>query len=205
MVVERVTSARGELVLRQRGEVFEFISNGVFLMDSADVSSEEMLVRCAVERVRLPSRVLIGGLGFGASLHEALRDPRVEAVTVVEIEPTVIAWYEKYFRSTADERVTIVEADITEWLRQQRERYDVICLDIDNGPDWQVQPANAALYSYRGLRAIRRALTEGGCVAFWSASASPSFLRRLRDVFRGVQVVTVPARAGADDVVYLGL
>lgn len=203
VVIERALSERGELVLRKRGDVFELISGGVFLMDSDDVRSEEALVRCALDRVRRPSRVLIGGLGFGASLHECLRDPRVEAVTVIEIEPAVAEWYPKYFRGAPDDRVTIVEADAAAWLLGQHGRYDVICLDVDNGPDWRVHPANAALYSYRGLRALRRTLAEGGCLSFWSGSASPRFEGRLREVFPAVSAERLPARTGPEDVIYL--
>ena len=58
-------------------------------MDTRDGRSERELVRAAV---RGPgARVLVGGLGVGFSLAEALAlDPA--AVTVVEIEPAVLRW-----------------------------------------------------------------------------------------------------------------
>src|SRR4051794_17590686 len=49
-VVERVTTPRGELVLRRAGEHLEVISNGVFLMDTRDGRSERLLARAGDRR-----------------------------------------------------------------------------------------------------------------------------------------------------------
>jgi spermidine synthase len=48
-----------------------------------------------LDRAQSPRRVLVGGLGVGFSLLEALKDDRVERVTVIEIEPAVVAWHKK--------------------------------------------------------------------------------------------------------------
>jgi hypothetical protein len=61
VVVERVTTPRGELVLRRCGAHFELISNGVFLMDTRGGRSERVLVRAGLEACPHPSRLLIGG------------------------------------------------------------------------------------------------------------------------------------------------
>lgn len=93
VVVERAAGAGGELVLRRDGAHYEIISNGVFLMDTRNGESERLLVRAAAEGLDGPVRILIGGLGVGFSLAEALTLPGVEHVTVVEREPAVIGWH----------------------------------------------------------------------------------------------------------------
>ena len=50
--------------------------NGTFLMDTRDGSSERALVREALVALD-GARVLLGGLGVGFSLDEALRTPGV--------------------------------------------------------------------------------------------------------------------------------
>jgi hypothetical protein len=55
-VLDRVTTPRGELVLRRVDGAFEVISNGVFLMDTRDGRSERALVRAAVARKPAASR-----------------------------------------------------------------------------------------------------------------------------------------------------
>lgn len=198
-------------MLRRVDGHFEIISNGVFLMDTRNGESERLLVRAAVEAVTGDgARMLIGGLGVGFSLAEAARHPRVGLVTVVECEPSVIAWHGSHLAdfsagAVRSKEVTVVCADLLAWMRQAPDEcaFDAICLDIDNGPDWTVTPANAALYTDDGLGLVRARLAPGGVVAFWSAAASASFETRLRERFASVRVIEVPVPRGPSDVVYV--
>jgi spermidine synthase len=211
-VLARVQTPRGELVLRGEGDHLEVISNGVFLMDTRDGGSERLLVRAALDRHDHPRTVLVAGLGVGFTLVEALADPRVHRVIVVEREPVLIGWHRSWLaRFSAggldDPRTTVVCADLVDWLREPSETaIDVACLDTDNGPDWLVSEGNAALYATDGLERLRSVLAPGGLAAFWSASASPAFAARLAAVFAGVETFTVPsanAPRGEPDVVFL--
>jgi spermidine synthase len=204
VTVERLTTARGELVLRRDGEHHEIVSNGVFLMDTRDGRSERELVRAALRSAPAGSRVLIGGLGVGFSLAEALRSPNVERVTVVEIEPAVVRWNRAHFGGHLDDpRVTVVVEDLGTWLPADDDEHDAVCLDVDNGPEWTVTDANAALYGDRGLDAVDRRLAPGGALAVWSAIAAPAFEARLRARYRTVEVIEIPVARGEPDVVYL--
>jgi spermidine synthase len=209
VVVDRTAGvAGGDLVLRRAGGDFEIISNGVFLMDTRAGGSERVLVRAALDRVpRRPARLLIGGLGVGFSLAEALRSPAV-TVTVVELEPAVIGWHATHLRQCTggaldDPRVTVACADLRDWLHATTESYDAICLDIDNGPDWTVTERNAWLYRAGGLDLLARRLTPGGTLAVWSAGASAAFEDRLRARFTGVEIRRFAVPRGEPDVVYL--
>jgi spermidine synthase len=202
VTVERLQTLRGELVLRRDGEHHEIVSNGMFLMDTRDGRSERELVRVAV---RAPgARVLIGGLGVGFSLAEALVLDAAR-VTVVEIEPAVLRWNREHLGTTAlgDPRVTVVVEDLATFLATDHDVYDAICLDVDNGPEWTVTVDNAALYGDPGLSAVDRRLAAGGILAVWSANAAPAFEARLRARYRTVEVVEIPVPRGGPDVVYV--
>ena len=199
-------------MLRRVDGHFEIISNGVFLMDTRNGESERVLVRAAVDAWKGPeaARMLIGGLGVGFSLAEAVGVPRVGEVTVLECEPSVIAWHGTYLSdfsagAVRDPRVTVVCADLLAWLRQAPDGlvFDVMCLDIDNGPDWTVTEANAALYSDAGLELLVSRLSPGGVVAFWSASASAEFEARLGRHFVTVETFDIAVPRGQADVVYV--
>jgi spermidine synthase len=201
VTVERLQTPRGELVLRRDGEHHEIVSNGMFLMDTRDGRSERALVRAAVRARR--ARVLIGGLGVGFSLAEALALDAA-AVTLVEIEPAVVRWNREHLGTAAlaDPRVEVVVADLAAFLGAGADRYDAICLDVDNGPEWTVTVDNTALYGDAGLSAVDRRLAPGGTLAVWSANRAPAFEARLRACYADVRVVEIPVARGEPDLVY---
>ncbi|WP_306367648.1 spermidine synthase [Nocardiopsis sp. CC223A] len=211
----RVTGETGgDLVLRRVGAHYEIYSNGVFLMDTRDGTSEREMVRAslaALPRGRSRARVLIGGLGVGFSAREALDDPRVSLVEVVELEPQVIAWHDGELGEAAayvhrDPRCRVHNADIVAWTEAaagRPQRYDAICLDTDNGPDWTVTEANGRLYRASGLDLLKGLLAPGGVLAFWSANPVEPFEVLLRERFTHVEAIEVTVAHSIPDTVYL--
>ena len=207
-VLDRVTTPRGELVLRRVEGAFEVISNGVFLMDTRDGRSERALVRAAVARHPEARRLLVGGLGVGFSLLEAVASPGLTAIDVVEIEPVLVAWHETHLRDLTgsalhDPRVEVLQRDVREHLRASPRRYDIVCLDVDNGPGWTVTEDNAELYGAVGLAMCVAALVPGGVLAVWSAHRSPAYEQLVRETLGNLEVVEVEVARGEPDVVYL--
>lgn len=200
VTVERLQTPRGELVLRRDGEHHEIVSNGMFLMDTRDGRSERELVRAAVHGPG--ARVLIGGLGVGFSLAEALA-LGAAAVTVVEIEPAVVRWNREHLGTDLDDpRVELVVEDLARFLTAGTDRYDAICLDVDNGPEWTVTADNAALYGDAGLSAVDGRLAPGGTLAVWSANRAPAFEARLRTRYADVGTIEIPVARGEPDIVW---
>jgi len=203
-VLARVDGVCGELVLRRAGRHHEIIANGVFLMDTRNGESERLMVRAAAERMP-PGRLLVGGLGVGFSLREALAHPSVDEVVVVEREPAVIEWNTVYLGNgpvLADPRVRVVRDDLLTWLPTAG-RFSALCLDIDNGPEWTVDDGNAALYGPAGLDMIADALVPGGVLAVWSAGKAPAFVTALTERFGPVETLEIPVPRGEPDLVFL--
>ncbi|SCK31189.1 spermidine synthase [Streptomyces sp. WMMB 322] len=222
VVLDRRDGPHGEVVLRQHGQLLQIIANGTFLMDTSDGRSERLLVRAALEELRRgphrglrrePPRLLVGGLGVGFSLAEAADEPAWGRITVVEREQAVIDWHRQdgplsrlSGRALRDPRTEIVHADLLDHLGRDAVRtqpFDVLCLDIDNGPDWTVTDGNGTLYSSGGLAACRASLAPGGVLAVWSAQASPTFEEALRNAgFKRVRTDEIPVARGVPDVVH---
>lgn len=184
------------------------ISNGVFLMDTRSGASERLLAEAALAGRTRPCRVLVGGLGVGFTLAAALAHPACTAVTVVEVEAAVIRWQRRHLGRLVgdpleDPRSRTVCADLVGWLATDHSTYDVLCLDIDNGPGWTVTEANAGLYTEAGLDLLAGRLAPRGTVAVWSAAADPPFAARLARRFGRLREHHVPVPRGEPDVVYL--
>ena len=208
-MIDRRDGVNGELVLRRAGADHEVIANGTFLMDTRDGRSERALVREAVAGLA-QARVLLGGLGVGFSLDEAVRAPEVAEVVVVELEPGVVDWARSHLRPYGgagldDPRVRLLVADLDDALEVLDPPFDAICLDVDNGPGWLVHERNERLYGDGGLERLCRLLRPGGRLSVWAAAADAAFEARLRARFEAVRTVEIPVARGPDDVVYLGV
>ncbi|SEB53017.1 Spermine/spermidine synthase [Nocardioides exalbidus] len=192
--IARAETERGEVVLRRRTsdtapDVLELRVNGVFVMDTLETTSEIELAAQALAVVADPRNVLIGGLGLGFTLQRVLADPRVERAVVVEIEEPLVQWMRDATvvphgpALLADTRATVVNADIAMAIAEARSSYDLVLLDVDNGPGYLVHAANEVVYESAFLQRCRDVLAPGGVLVIWSASAAPALLAAMRAVF----------------------
>jgi spermidine synthase len=210
VVIERCATPRGEIQIQRRGDAYEIISNGVFLSASTDGPSNRLLVRAALDRsTRPPRSLLIGGLGAGGTLEEAVAQPGLRRIVVVEIEEAVIRWNRDHLGSLCghplrDSRVEVIEADLVHWVSETGDTFDAACVDIDNGPEWTVTDDNVDLYTDDGLARLVRLIQTDGSVAFWSAHRSLPFIERLRGHLSDLVEVSVPAPRGEPDRIYVG-
>jgi spermidine synthase len=209
--IARADSPRGEIVLRERRDenapsILELRVNGVFVMDTLETTSERALAHAAFDLVEQPTRVLVGGLGLGFTMHEVLSDSRVESCTVVEIEQAVVDWMRNGTiahgpKLLADQRVTVVVADVAVALAEANDAaYDLILLDVDNGPDYLVHDANEALYKQPFLEAAQRATRQ--VLAIWSANEAPQLEASMAAVFGNVSATSYDVRLGGRDEQY---
>lgn len=193
----------GELRLHQRGSEYSIRVGAYELMNSRVHGSEDALASLVFERLESKdARVLIGGLGMGFTLVAVLRElgARGEAI-VSELVPGVVAWHRGPLADVSgdalhDSRVTIREIDVAQILRNEKEAFDAILLDVDNGPAGLTSKRNDWLYSPAGLRAAHAALRERGILAVWSAGPDAAFTRRLQQAGFQTEEKTVRGRGG---------
>jgi spermidine synthase len=203
--IARAESERGELVLRTRREdgapeVLELRANGVFVMDTVETTSERALASAALGLVESPGSVLVGGLGLGFTMREVLDDPRVERCTVVEIEQALVDWMRDGTiphgpQMLADHRLDLVVNDVGLAFAEAADTtYDLVLLDVDNGPGYLVHDTNAALYEPPFLESVRRVTRQA--LVIWSADTSPELEQALDEVFDDVRAVPYDVQLG---------
>ena len=163
--------------------VYSIRVDHIELMSTRRHASEDRIaeIACGHAAGIRGARVLIGGLGFGFTLKAALSVLAADAtVMVAEIMHAVVAWnrnpvFPLAAQAMADPRVTILERDVTDVIRESPGAFDGIMMDVDNGPAALTLDSNYRLYHAAGLQATRTALRPGGCVAFWAVAPDPAF------------------------------
>lgn len=178
----------GHLVLRETGDRVELLAGNVVLLSSTALATEFAFGRLASVLGRDSLRhVIIGGLGFGATLRGVLDvaspDTRVVVVEKVDAITRLVRGPLAHLAADAleDARVQLVRGDVADVLAEAAGDVDAVLLDVDNGPHWASFRTNARLYTLQGLAALKRALAPRGVVAVWSGYRADSFLARLRN------------------------
>ncbi|HID37493.1 MAG TPA: hypothetical protein EYP39_09010 [Ghiorsea sp.] len=204
-----------EMKLYRRGDEYSIKTGYAELMNSRMHSSEDVLAELGCKHIRHTpqAKVLIGGLGMGFTLAETLKHTHQNAeVMVAELVPAVIQWNRSYLAELAgnplkDKRVSLYQGDVGELMREHRDTYDAILLDVDNGPEGLTRQENAALYSPQGLKAAIAALKPKGVLGVWSAFPEPRFTKRMKQA--GFETQEVPCRAfgkkGSKHMIWLGV
>lgn len=189
-------------------EEYELVTGGVFVMATYNALSSMLLVRNAAARCsKSNARLLIGGLGFGYSIAEALALPQIEQVDVVELTPEIIQWNQTLLSHVngallSDARVVTIEGDFVHYVQQTEKTYDLICMDIDNGPMLLVHPGNERAYSTDFFRRVAKVLRPGGVFGIWSCNADDDLKEAMARVFSCTSVDVVMENHRGRDVPY---
>ncbi len=191
--IARAGTPQGEVALRRRGGAIELIVNGVFAMDSREVTSEIALADAAPL-----GRVLVGGLGLGYTAARLL-DRGALHLDVVELAEPLIAWAragvtEQLGRVASDQRVTLHAGDIADWIRSQPGPWDGILLDVDNGPSFLIHDHNERVYSAELLATFLARLAPGGVLLIWCEEPSPELLATLSRLVAEASEIIVPIK-----------
>jgi len=201
--VERAHLADGtEFVLGRHGDGWVIRAGARVLMSNRMHDSEEALAAIALARVRDPRAVLVGGLGLGYTARAVLDAvPKETEVTVIELVPELVDWNRGHVKGLAgnplaDPRCRIIVCDVLDILKASPSEFDVVLLDVDNGPQGLTQAKNQRLYGDWGVRVCLAALRPNGVLAVWSRGPNAGYQRRLEKNGKDVEVLSVTARAG---------
>ncbi|MFW5980362.1 MAG: hypothetical protein ACOCQ2_03260 [Halanaerobiales bacterium] len=209
--IKTIFTQKGPYKLTISEEKYEVFASGTLLFGSKEKTSCTQLARIALNHHSQPEIVLIGGLGMGFTLQEVLTEDTIQEIDVIEIEPEVVEWNKKFFaqqndKAVNDSRVKIFITDIINYLSQfSSPKFDIIILDIDNGPTNVIHPDNSYLYSKEMLKITAELLRPRGLLAIWSVTREKWFLKRLNKIFKEVQEKTIltPHKKSGSDYVYL--
>lgn len=173
------------------------LDKAVQLTENDEFFYHESLAHPALLAVEDPESVLIIGGGDGALAEEVLKHP-VRSVTVAEIDPEVVeiarAHLSKVHHGAFDDaRFRLIIADAGEWISGQKEKQDVILVDVTDpgGP-------SESIYEGQTIEKFAELLTPRGCLAmqigpyFYSDPVIEELEKHLRRTFEWSQIYAAP-------------
>lgn len=133
-----------------------------------DLRLERMLGHLTTLQPTHPESVLVIGCGAGVTAGAVSVDPRVQRLTVVEIEPLVPKAAQTYFAGVnegvlSNPKTNVVIDDGRHYLMTSRARYDAITCD----PFDPWTKGAAALSTREFFESVKEHLNPGGVVTVW--------------------------------------
>ncbi|MBU6285140.1 MAG: polyamine aminopropyltransferase [Betaproteobacteria bacterium] len=186
----------------QHIEVFDSPQFGrLFKLDGDYMTSErdeffyhEAMIHPAAIAIGAPRRALILGGGDGGSAEELLKYPSIERVVIAELDEAVLRIARRYFGSIHrgaldDPRVDIQIGDGFAFVKQSKERFDLVILDLTD-PDTPAQ----ALYSEALFADIRQRLNPQGAMVLHTGAPifKPEAVALLHEALRRQFNVVAP-------------
>ena len=204
----------GDLMLRRRRmpqfgdvDIYEVKLGEDFLMTSLFHEAESQLSILGLAATKGENLdVVVGGLGLGHTAVDALVDPRVSSLVVIEFLEGVLSWHQNEIVPMGktlmdDPRCKLVHADFFERARDvdssfdpadRAKKHDAILLDIDHTPTNVLHQTNTHFYTEEGLTELAQHLKPGGIFAMWADGAPEEyFTEHLRKVFASAEQHTI--------------
>jgi spermidine synthase len=168
------SSAYQRIVLtRAPGDLRLYLNGNLQFSARDEYRYHEALVHAGLARLPQARRVLVLGGGDGLAVREILRYPRVEKVTLVDLDPEMT----HLFRTQAlltnlnagvldSPRVEVINADAFQWLAEARESYDFAVVDFPDPSNFSL----GKLYSTTFYERLGGVLAPGGACVIQSTS-----------------------------------
>ena len=208
----------GDISLRRRSEprlknqiIFEVKLGDEFLMSSLFVEAEEQLSTLGLAALKRNGHqndldIVVGGLGLGYTAVEALKDPGVKRMRVIDIMQPVISWHQRGLLPlgdilATDARSELVQGDFFKLAtapgegfgqNQALEKVHAVLLDIDHSPRHWLNDANQGFYTEAPLKRLAEKIYSGGVFALWSNEVpDEAFSDLLKRVFVNCEAHTI--------------
>ena len=162
------------LVVTQWKDDTRLYINGNLQFSSRDEARyHEALVIPAMQAAAQHSRVLIWGGGDGLAAREVLKYPKVQQVTLVDLDPAMTRTFQTAAQLVAlnqnalnHPKLRVINDDAAQWLQHTAEQFDVMIIDLPDPSNFSL----GKLYSVPMYRLVARHLAAGGRVVVQSTS-----------------------------------
>jgi spermidine synthase len=167
------------IVLTQGRDIRLFLNGNLQFSSEDEYRYHEALVHPAMALHQNPKNILVLGGGDGLAVREILRFSGVEKVTLVDLDPLmtkIFSTNDSLIKLNAnallDEKVTVVNADAFIWLRDTKEKFDVVIIDFPDPSNYSL----GKLYTTRFFTLLSKVMKEDTKAVI--QSTSPLYARK---------------------------
>lgn len=179
VILSKTTPYQRIVLTRWQDDLRLFLNGHLQFSSKDEYRYHEPLVHPALSSLRDPKSVLILGGGDGMAAREALKDARVEKITLVDLDAGVTDLFaansllvKLNAGALKHPKVQVVNSDAYKWLDANAGTFDLIIVDLPDPSNFSV----GKLYTTAFYALARRRLNPGGAMVV--QATSPLFARR---------------------------
>lgn len=150
------------VLTRKKEELRLYLNSNLQFSTKDEYRYHEALVHPGLSRLAQAKRILILGGGDGLAAREVLRYPRVENITLVDLDPAMTQLFsgnailrKQNAGSLESPRLHVENADAFTWLSQPHEPFDFIILDFPDPSNFSLGKLYTTTFYQRLLKVLK--------------------------------------------------
>lgn len=167
------------VVTRKDDDIRLYLNSQLQFSSKDEYRYHEALVHVGLSSLERPRSVLILGGGDGLALREVFKNKKVEKVTLVDLDPSLVNLFrdsqvlaDLNQKALKDPRLQVINEDAFKWIRGCGEKYDFVIIDFPDPTSFSL----GKLYTNYFYKAVRNVLKEDGLMVV--QTTSPLFARK---------------------------
>ena len=179
VVYSKQTKYQRIVITQWKNDYWLYLNGNQQLCTRDEVMYHEPLVHPAMSLHPNPVNVLVLGGGDGCAVREILKYPKVEKITLVDLDPAMTQLGKTHpiltelnENSLHHEKVVVKNADGYTFLQENNDYYDVVIIDLPDPRSVEL----GRLYSFEFYKQCYRHMRPGGVIV--TQAGSPYFATR---------------------------
>jgi spermidine synthase len=178
IILARDTRYQHIVLTRFKDDLRLFLNSHLQFSSRDEYRYHEALIHPGLSAIPAPRRVLVLGGGDGLAVREILKYPKIESITLVDLDPEMTRLFSATplltslnQKSLSSPKVHIINADAFPWVDSNSDSFDFIVIDFPDPTSYSL----GKLYTIAFYKAAARHLSAQGLMVV--QSTSPMFAR----------------------------
>ena len=161
------------VITRKKDDIRLYLNNNLQFSSHDEYRYHEALVHPVIASAAQVNNVLILGGGDGMAARELLKYPAIKKITLVDLDEKLTGLFKSNDlltglngHSLTNAHLELINTDAFEWLKQAKEKYDVIIIDFPDPSNYSV----GKLYTTTFYRYLKQVMKDNSVAVVQSTS-----------------------------------